>query len=46
MTQDYIEQYKLINKFMDENGFKKIISSNNYYKDQSSKTANILFKRN
>tara|TARA_B100000029_G_scaffold155424_1_gene150757 strand:- start:637 stop:1539 length:903 start_codon:yes stop_codon:yes gene_type:complete len=51
MNGDYLEQYKFINKFMEDNGFKKIISTNRNllknkdYKLKLNETVNVIFKR-
>ena len=52
MNPIYLKQYEFINKFMKENDFKKIIStnvrllSNKNYKLGLNETVNEIFKRN
>tara|TARA_Y100000741_G_C17824700_1_gene383727 strand:- start:280 stop:441 length:162 start_codon:yes stop_codon:yes gene_type:complete len=51
MNTKYLEQYEFINKLMEENDFKQIISTNNKllkdkdYKFDFNKSVNVIFKR-
>ena len=52
MNPSYLKQYELINRFMKENNFKKIVSTNKRllndknYKLELNECVNVIFKRN
>ena len=52
MNPDYLKQFELINRFMEENNFKQIVSTNSRllnnksYNLKLNETVNVVFKRN